>query len=181
MRLVWFLREPTITTPAGVRRPDLIIRYTVYVVDVQIIADSHATSLAAAHMMKARYYTYEPILEFARRWGESGPGAFLSPPVQEVPVTSVTILAQPSVPGMGPGPSGIRSRSLKWSRSLALKRSVYMWTFWRRQGARGQWRVRTLRTLRPHPSVPLSEGSRHDAFHSSLNFFRNLFLFACNF
>ncbi len=56
-------REPAIPTPAGIRRPDLIIwgHGRSMVVDVQVVSDSGAVMLLAAHESKIVYYQTEPI------------------------------------------------------------------------------------------------------------------------
>ncbi len=56
-------REPSIQTPAGIRRPDLIVwgRGRSVVIDVQVVADSCATPLLTAHEFKVAYYNWDPI------------------------------------------------------------------------------------------------------------------------
>ncbi|MCP3679146.1 MAG: reverse transcriptase family protein [Gammaproteobacteria bacterium] len=56
-------REPAIPTPAGIRRPDLIIwgHGRSMVVDVQVVSDSGAVMLLTAHESKVAYYQTEPI------------------------------------------------------------------------------------------------------------------------
>ncbi|RXG57087.1 Retrovirus-related Pol polyprotein from type-2 retrotransposable element R2DM, partial [Armadillidium vulgare] len=66
--------EPAIPTPAGMRKPDLVIETrdgSTHVVDVQIVADSAVTSLKAAHERKVAYYNTPPVLEWVDRWRQS--------------------------------------------------------------------------------------------------------------
>ncbi|RXG59374.1 Retrovirus-related Pol polyprotein from type-2 retrotransposable element R2DM [Armadillidium vulgare] len=66
--------EPAIPTPAGMRKPDLVIETrdgSTHVVDVQIVADSAVTSLKAAHERKVAYYYTPPVLEWVDRWRQS--------------------------------------------------------------------------------------------------------------
>ena len=58
------LREPAIPTPAGIRRPDLILktRGKLAVIDAQVVADNF--DLESAHQRKVRYYDNEDIRKF---------------------------------------------------------------------------------------------------------------------
>ncbi|MPC95384.1 Retrovirus-related Pol polyprotein from type-1 retrotransposable element R2 [Portunus trituberculatus] len=70
------LKEPTIRTPAGVRKPDLVIwdHYRSVVLDVQIVADSSAGDfLDRAHGLKRSYYDTESICQWVRGQTEHAP------------------------------------------------------------------------------------------------------------
>ena len=59
-------REPAIPTPAGIRRPDLVVARgsAVTVIDVTIVA--HNADLARVHGSKCEYYDTPSIREWIR-------------------------------------------------------------------------------------------------------------------
>ena len=62
-------REPSIRTPAGVRRPDLVVwdHTQSVVIDVQVIADNSSGDLLAhAHGLKVSHYNTEPVRTWVR-------------------------------------------------------------------------------------------------------------------
>ena len=82
---VW--REPAIPTPAGIRRPDLILDHqdTVIVLDVTIVADN--ADLYEAHQHKCDYYDQPAIRDWVSRNISIIPPTFSSvTPVNDGPV-----------------------------------------------------------------------------------------------
>ena len=66
-------REPAIPTPAGIRKPDLVVarNSAVTVMDVTVVADN--ADLAQSHGMKCEYYDTPSIREWIRdRYGLGG-------------------------------------------------------------------------------------------------------------
>lgn len=75
--------EPAIPTPAGVRRPDLVIhglRKTAFVIDATIVADN--ADLTERHEGKCHYYD-SPVI---RQWVKG-----VIPDVDNVTFSSVTL------------------------------------------------------------------------------------------
>ena len=63
------LREPNISTPQGLRKPDTLVWSSgaSWIIDVQIVADAGACTLSAAHHIKVRKYNTEAIKQYALR------------------------------------------------------------------------------------------------------------------
>ena len=77
------LVEPVIPTPAGVRRPDLVIhglRKTAFVIDATVVADN--ADLTDRHNGKCHYYDIPAI----RQWVKG-----VRPDIDEVKFSSVTL------------------------------------------------------------------------------------------
>ena len=63
-------KEPRITTPQGLRIPDLICHKDgkAYVLDVQVCSDSNSGTLTGAHQRKVDKYHRPSILEYVKDW-----------------------------------------------------------------------------------------------------------------
>ena len=73
------IREPTIRTTAGVRRPDLLVAVPglTVVLDAQVVADN--ANLEEAHQKKVKYYNTQELAEAAQaKLGVSDPVQFSS-------------------------------------------------------------------------------------------------------